>query len=60
VADSAVPGVNVGQDTGLIASLVCLSARMTSPAVMLCNRRESRGCHVGIVKHAVPDRRRTI
>ena len=41
MADLAVLGVSAGQDIGLIGSFVCVSARMASPVVRLCNCRES-------------------
>jgi hypothetical protein len=60
MVDRAVLVVGSDQEIGLIASFICLSARMTSPVGMLCNRRESCIGHGGMERHSCPDRRRTI
>lgn len=43
-----------GQDGGLMVTSVCRFARMASPVITLCNRRESRRRHLCMERHGRP------
>lgn len=47
------------QDSELIVTSVCLSARMASPAFTLCNRCESRSWHLAVERPLRPEWRPT-
>ncbi len=53
-----MPGVSAGQDSELVVTSVCLSARMASLALTLCARCESRSWHLAMEGRGRPEGRR--